>query len=71
MQRARPPTYRLLLLLAPPDQRRRKRYRLLPRGPARVLHPVPGHQHQVLSEPLLGALLAASAIAGLSTLFSP
>ena len=45
--------------------------RLLLRGAQGVLHRVPRHEHPLLSEPVIAVLALASALAGLSTLYSP
>lgn len=57
--------------LAGEDQRRRERHRLLLQRAARLLHRLPGHERPLLSAPLIAALVAASVVAGWSTLFSP
>ena len=54
-----------------PDQRRRLGPRLLSAEPARVLHHLPGAERDVLSEPLALAVVAASALSGLTALFGP
>jgi hypothetical protein len=61
----------LLLIFGHSNKRRRERDRVLPRRPQGVLHRLPGHEHQLLTMPLLVLGAAASVVAGLSTLFGP
>jgi hypothetical protein len=60
-----------LLPVGDPDQRGCLADRVLSPGKAGLLHHLPGHQGAVLTEALTGLIVAASVIAGLSTLFSP
>ena len=71
LQRSPAPYPGLLLDVAHPDQRRRIAYRLLPDGPPRLLHHLPGARGVVLDGVLLAALVSASAIAGWSALHGP
>src|SRR5207248_1654893 len=71
LQRAASTVDGLLLVLANEDQRRRLARRVLLSRPSRVLRDVSRHRHQVLSPALWGAGIAASVVAGLSTLFGP
>ena len=69
--RARPPYPGLLLELEDPDQWGRFGPGLLPGRPSGVLHLVPGAQRGMLSEPVTIAVIVASVVAGVSTLFGP
>jgi hypothetical protein len=68
---ARPSHPGLLLELEDPDQWGRLGSGVLPRRPSRVLHRLPGAQPGMLSEPVTIALVVASVVAGVSTLFGP
>ncbi len=71
LRRARAPHPGLLLELEDPDQWGRLGPGVLPGRPPGVLHRVPGAQRGMLSEPVTIAVIVASIVAGVSTLFGP
>jgi hypothetical protein len=70
LQRPRASDRGLLLEVEDPHQRRRVTDRLLPPGPQGLLHHVPRVEGALLT-PFVAMVVAASIVAGLSTLFSP